>query len=119
MKKRIILTLIMVALVAASSVITCSICHEKFEQEFSQQNEEFIEQLDTIEEVQHEEECAKIAPQKHLDIISEELGIVNYGGDLIDSNPDTNWYVYYVYGDGDVYCVTLKNNHVIAWCQMN
>lgn len=37
----------------------------------------------------------------------------------IDSYVDGNWYCYYLYADGDVYVVTLKNNHVDVCVQLN
>ena len=37
----------------------------------------------------------------------------------IDSYVDGNWYCYYLYADGDVYVVTLKNNHVDICVQLN
>ena len=37
----------------------------------------------------------------------------------IDSYAEGNWYCYYLYADGDVYVVTLKNNHVDMCVQLN
>ena len=38
---------------------------------------------------------------------------------LIDSYEEGNWYCYYLYCDGDVYVVTLKNNHVDICVMLN
>ena len=37
----------------------------------------------------------------------------------IDSYVEGNWYCYYIYADGDVYVVTLKNGHVDICVQLN
>lgn len=37
----------------------------------------------------------------------------------IDSYAEGNWYCYYLFADGDVYVVTLKNNHVDICVQLN
>ena len=37
----------------------------------------------------------------------------------IDSYEEGNWYCYYLFADGDVYVVTLKNNHVDICVQLN
>lgn len=37
----------------------------------------------------------------------------------IDSYEKGNWYCYYLFCDGDVYVVTLKNGHVDVCCQLN
>ena len=37
----------------------------------------------------------------------------------IDSYKKGNWYCYYLFCDGDVYVVTLKNGHVDVCCQLN
>ena len=37
----------------------------------------------------------------------------------IDSYEEGNWYCYYLFADGDVYVVTLKNNHVDVCVQLN
>ena len=37
----------------------------------------------------------------------------------IDSYVEGNWYCYYIYADGDVYVVTIKNGHVDICVQLN
>ena len=37
----------------------------------------------------------------------------------IDSYAEGNWYCYYLFADGDVYVVTLKNGHVDICVQLN
>ena len=37
----------------------------------------------------------------------------------IDSYAKGNWYCYYIYADGDVYVVTIKNGHVDICVQLN
>ena len=37
----------------------------------------------------------------------------------IDSYVEGNWYCYYLFADGDVYVVTLKNGHVDICVQLN
>lgn len=37
----------------------------------------------------------------------------------IDSYEEGNWYCYYIYADGDIYVVTLKNDHVDVCVQLN
>ena len=37
----------------------------------------------------------------------------------IDSYVEGNWYCYYIYADGDVYVVTMKNGHVDICVQLN
>ena len=37
----------------------------------------------------------------------------------IDAYEEGNWYCYYLFCDGDVYVVTLKNGHVDVCCQLN
>ena len=39
--------------------------------------------------------------------------------DEIDSYEEGCWYCYYIYADGDVYVVTLKNGHVDICVQLN
>lgn len=65
--------------------------------------EEVIEKEPTLEDILIEE-----CPFCVIDEIYE-----------IDSYAEGNWYCYYLFADGDVYVVTLKNNHVDICVQLN
>ena len=65
--------------------------------------EEVIEKEPTLEDILIEE-----CPFCVIDEIYE-----------IDSYTEGNWYCYYLFADGDVYVVTLKNNHVDICVQLN
>lgn len=65
--------------------------------------EEVIEEEPTLEDILIEE-----CPFCVIDEIYE-----------IDSYAEGNWYCYYLFCDGDVYVVTLKNNHVDICVQLN
>ena len=56
----------------------------------------------------------------HEDIMLNECPFVVIDESyLIDSYEEGNWYCYYLYCDGDVYVVTLKNNHVDVCVMLN
>ena len=65
--------------------------------------EEVIEEEPTLEDILIEE-----CPFYVIDEIYE-----------IDSYAEGNWYCYYLFADGDVYVVTLKNGHVDICVQLN
>lgn len=65
--------------------------------------EEVIEEEPTLEDILIEE-----CPFCVIDEIYE-----------IDSYAEGNWYCYYLFCDGDVYVITLKNGHVDICVQLN
>lgn len=80
-----------------------------------------IEDEPTKEEVIEEEVVEVIEKEPTLeDILIEECPF--YVIDEIyeiDSYEEGNWYCYYIYADGDIYVVTLKNDHVDICVQLN
>ena len=65
--------------------------------------------------------CVNVeTPKKSLDILIDECPFVVIDEIYeIDSYEEGNWYCYYLFADGDVYVVTLKNNHVDVCVQLN
>lgn len=55
----------------------------------------------------------------HREIIEETLLQEVNMCKMIDSYEEGNWFVYYVYADGDVYVITFKNNSIDIICQLN
>lgn len=98
---------------------------EEFRNSFSNSNSENenVEQDLTTEEenviVNEDVEDEEIVLTDEEIIISEtEITIIDEMK-LVDSYEDGNWYCYYLYYDGDVYVITLKNGHVDMAVQLN
>lgn len=60
-----------------------------------------------------------IEGRTHREIIEESLLQEVNRCEMIDSYEDNNWFAYYVYADGDVYVITIKNNVIDICCQLN
>ena len=80
-----------------------------------------IEDESIEEEVVEEEVIEVIEKEPTLeDILIDECPFVVIDEIYeIDSYEEGNWYCYYLFADGDVYVVTLKNNHVDVCVQLN
>lgn len=52
-----------------------------------------------------------------VEIIAEETGLTIDCVQVFESYDD--WYAYYVYADGDIYVITVKNGHVDVCTQLN
>ena len=76
--------------------------------------EEIVEEeIEEIIEVEYEEPTLE-------DILIDECPFVVIDEIYeIDSYEEGNWYCYYIYADGDIYVVTLKNDHVDVCVQLN
>lgn len=81
------------------------------ENDFAENNfseEETVEEVEVVEELTLEDILINECPFVVIDEIYE-----------IDSYEEGNWYCYYIYADGDIYVVTLKNDHVDVCVQLN
>lgn len=78
-----------------------------------------FEQIEDENQIENSKSVSEIKPKTHVEIMAEECGLIIDEVNLIDSYEDGNWYAYYVYADGDVYVITLKNNAVDVCCQLN
>lgn len=56
----------------------------------------------------------------HKDIIlhDTDLQVIDYIR-LIDKSTKYQWYAYYIQSDGDLYVITIRNNHVDVCCILN
>lgn len=76
--------------------------------------EEEIAEPEPVEEV--EPFCTELMP---ADIIDMQTGLhVDYI-QLVDEYTKGHWAAYYLYADGDIYIVTIKNGKVDVCCQLN
>lgn len=82
------------------------ICSNKFESE----NENPISDSD---------EDSETEGKTHREIIEETLIQEVNVCKCIDAYEEGNWFCYYVYADGDIYVITLKNDRVDVCCQLN
>ena len=96
---------------------------EEFRNSFSNSNLENKNDLTNSEGnviVIMEDEEAIEESMSHEEIIKAELELAVVDKiTMIDSYEDGNWYCYYLYSDGDVYVVTIKNEHVDVSCMLN
>lgn len=62
---------------------------------------------------------SKIEKRNRQTILSErEIDVIDYMA-LVDSYEKGKWYCYYICADGDCYTVTIKNEHVDMFVQLN
>lgn len=80
---------------------------------------DLFEQIEDENQIENSKSVSENKPKTHVEIMAEECGLIIDEVNLIDSYEDGNWYAYYVYADGDVYVITLKNNAVDVCCQLN
>lgn len=57
--------------------------------------------------------------RKHKRLIQKELCQEIDSVECIDKYKKGKWFVYYVYAEGDVYVITVKNNAVDVCCHLN
>lgn len=94
--------------------------NENVEQDLTTEEEnvivnEDVEEIENIEDIEDEE---IVLTDEEIIISETEITIIDEMK-LVDSYEDGNWYCYYLYCDGDVYVVTLKNGHVDMAVQLN
>lgn len=65
------------------------------------------------------DEDSKTEGRTHREIIEENLIQEVNVCKCIDAYEEGNWFCYYVYADGDIYVITLKNDRVDVCCQLN
>ena len=91
----------------------CDIIITEDESDVNEIIEEPIEEVEEVVEIEYEEPTLE-------DILIDECPFVVIDEIYeIDSYEEGNWYCYYLFADGDVYVVTLKNNHVDVCVQLN
>ena len=96
---------------------------EEFRNSFSNSETEISEEIpsenfEISEDLTTEEDCAIVLSDE--EIIMAECGLAVIDEiTLIDSYDEGNWYCYYLFSDGDVYVVTLKNGSVDVCVQLN
>jgi lipopolysaccharide export LptBFGC system permease protein LptF len=72
---------------------------------------------DPIEEPQTIEKADMTEDDTQIEIIREETGLVIDCVQRIEG--DNSWNAYYVYADGDIYVITVKDGHVAVCTQLN
>ena len=91
-----------------------------FENEFLDCDTDLTSTEDYVIIITDNESDINIDEPTHEDIMLNECPFSTIDDSyLIDSYEDGNWYCYYLYCDGDVYVVTLKNNHVDVCVMLN
>lgn len=65
------------------------------------------------------DEDSETEGRTHREIIEETLIQEVNVCKCIDAYEEGNWFCYYVYADGDIYVITLKNDRVDVCCQLN
>ena len=98
---------------------------EEFRNSFSNSNSETkicdeipSKSFDNSEDLTTEEDCAIVLSDEEIIMAECNLAVIDEIT-LIDSYDEGNWYCYYLFSDGDVYVVTLKNNSVDICVQLN
>lgn len=91
------------------------------EEEIAEPNEDAICSNESEIEIENEisDDDFDTEGRTHREIIEETLLQEVNMCKMIDSYEEGNWFAYYVYADGDVYVITLKNNAVDVCCQLN
>lgn len=98
---------------------------EEFRNSFSNSNLEIeiaeeipSENFEISEDLTVEEDCAIVLSDEEIIMVECGLAVIDEIT-LIDSYDEGNWYCYYLFSDGDVYVVTLKNGSVDVCVQLN
>lgn len=94
--------------------------NSNFENEFLDCDTDLTNVDDCVIIITDDEADVNTYEPTHEDIMLDECPFVVIDESyLIDSYEEGNWYCYYLYCDGDVYVVTLKNNHVDVCVMLN
>jgi ABC-type transport system substrate-binding protein len=119
----VLFVVMVLSVVAGGLLVNC--CSATDEEETTTTTEavtttEPTEPTTTTTETTTSETTTETKPATHEEIIlhDTDLQVIDYMR-LIDKSTKYKWYAYYIQSDGDLYVVTIRNNHVDVCCILN